>query len=112
MPDDTPKAFVVKAGDNVATLLDPTPGGTVRLLGEAPAEVVEALERTDAGHKLALAALAEGEPIVKSGVTIGFAKVAINTGQWVHLHNCRSGYDERSADLDVHTGAAEDTPYD
>lgn len=35
-------------------------------------------------HKVALADLAEGEPIVRYGVTIGHANRAIARGSWVH----------------------------
>jgi hypothetical protein len=55
--------------------------------------------------------LAEKEPIVKFGVTIGLANAAIPAGAWVHLHNCSSQVDERSSHLDVKTGAALDTVY-
>ena len=36
----------------------------------------------------------------------------IRAGEWVHLHNIRSVYDERSSHLDVMTGAPKDTRYE
>src|SRR6185312_6281602 len=39
------------------------------------------------GHKIAVVRIAEGEPIRKFGQIIGFAKTAIEPGDWVHEHN-------------------------
>jgi len=64
------------------------------------------------GHKVALADIAAGDAVVKFGVPIGKASVAIKAGQWVHLHNCASFLDERSQTLDVHSGATTDTVYE
>lgn len=36
------------------------------------------------GHKIALADMAEGEPIVRYGQVIGHAKTSIQQGEWVH----------------------------
>lgn len=44
-----------------------------------------------AGHKLAYAAIAQGQPIIKYGQTIGFAKAAIAPGDHVHTHNVELG---------------------
>lgn len=44
-----------------------------------------------AGHKLASATIAPGQPIIKYGQTIGFAKVAIAPGDHVHTHNVELG---------------------
>jgi altronate hydrolase len=43
------------------------------------------------GHKIATRAVATGEPIVKYGQVIGFAKEPIQPGDHVHLHNCEMG---------------------
>ncbi len=43
------------------------------------------------GHKVATKALGPGEPIVKYGQVIGFAKEPIQPGDHVHLHNCEMG---------------------
>ena len=55
--------------------------------GAAPMGVT-AVERVPRGHKMALAPIAEGEPIRKFGQIIGFAAKPIAPGQWVHEHNC------------------------
>lgn len=39
------------------------------------------------GHKVALRAIAPGEPVYKFGQVIGFASQEIEPGQWVHGHN-------------------------
>ena len=49
---------------------------------------------------------------LSTGVTIGQATRDIASGAWVHLHNMRSLYDERSGHLDVRTGAPKDTIYE
>jgi hypothetical protein len=43
---------------------------------------------------------------------IGSASRDIAPGEWVHLHNCVSRFDERSKTLDVQTGAVTDTIYE
>jgi altronate hydrolase len=40
-----------------------------------------------AGHKIAIAPIAEGAPIRKYGQTIGFAREVISPGEHVHTHN-------------------------
>ncbi len=42
------------------------------------------------GHKIAVAAMAAGDPVVKYGEVIGFATAAIRPGEHVHVHNVRS----------------------
>ncbi len=43
------------------------------------------------GHKIAIAPIAEGEPVIKYGQTVGFATVHISPGQHVHTHNLSVG---------------------
>jgi altronate hydrolase len=43
--------------------------------------------RIPRGHKMAVAPIAEGEPVRKYGQIIGFASKSIAPGQWVHEHN-------------------------
>lgn len=43
-----------------------------------------------AGHKLALKSIADGEPIIKYGCTIGTATCDIQVGDWVHTHNVKT----------------------
>ena len=106
------RAFQVKPEDNVATLLDEGAAGeSIEVLGAAP-RTIELREPIALGHKSALREIAEGEAVVKFGVPIGIATRPIQTGEWVHLHNCASTVDERSGTLDVHTGATTDMAYE
>ena len=107
-----PFALCVHPADNVATLLEDSPPGPVDLLGLPQAASIAAVEAISRGHKLALAPLAAGEAVVKFGVPIGHATVAIAAGAWVHTHNCASPLDPRSATLDRHSGAPTDTRYE
>ena len=64
-----------------ATVLPGTPVG----------DNVLATQRIPAGHKVAVRAIAVGEPIRRYGQIIGFASAAIAPGQHVHVHNCEMG---------------------
>ena len=83
----------------------------VEVLGDASARQIELVEPVKLGHKVALDAIAEGEPVLKFGVSIGQATRQIMPGEWIHLHNCRSYLDERSSTLDLESGATTDTIY-
>lgn len=107
-----PRCFKVQVVDNVATMLDDVAAGVrVHVLGDSD-RIVESLEPISMGHKIALIDIAAGKSVVKFGVPIGHASRAIRAGQWVHLHNLTSNFDERSQTLDVQTGAATDTKYE
>ena len=105
-------AFQIHVQDNVATALNVLKTGDVRLLGDANTKRISAMEEIPSGHKIALLGIARGEKIIKYGVPIGCATKDIPAGTWVHLHNIRSLYDERSSHLDVKTGAPKDTKYE
>lgn len=101
-------AFRIHPHDNVATLLGDGEGSVTLVGGDA----VALNGPVAMGHKVALADIAAGEAVVKFGIAIGTASVAIRAGDWVHLHNCTSRFDERSGGFDVVTGAAKDMAYD
>jgi len=105
-----PRCFQVNARDNVATLLDPGEG-VLEVIGEIRREICP-LEPIQASHKVALEDIRAGQPVIKFGVPIGSATRDIRAGEWVHLHNCASQFDQRSQTLDVHSGATTDTPYE
>jgi hypothetical protein len=108
------RCFQVHLLDNVATLLDDVsaPSVAIYVLGSTNTADVIALEPITAGHKIAVRDIAAGEPVIKFGVEIGRSTAAIRAGEWVHLHNCRSNFDERSQTLNVHTGATTDMKYE
>jgi hypothetical protein len=105
-------AFQVHAADNVATLLDEAAAGApLQIVGPAPNSTLAAHEKIELGHKVAVAAIPEGAPVIKFAINIGIATRPIEPGEWVHLHNCRSQLDERSGHFDVHTGEPGDNAY-
>lgn len=104
------RAVRIHPDDNVATLLDDARPGIVQIVGSERLEIT-ATEPIAAGHKIALRAVAANAPILKYGFPIGHATRDLTTGEWVHLHNLASNYDERSSTLDVETGAPTDTAH-
>ncbi len=68
-------------GDNVVVATEKIEAG------ETAASGVAAVQRIPFGHKMAAAAIGQGEPVVKFGQIIGFAKQPIGPGEWVHEHN-------------------------
>ena len=105
------RAFEIDKSDNVATALVEIPKGKLRLLGECHEDSMECTEKIPAGHKVAVCDISQNEMIMKYGIPIGKATADIKKGQWVHLHCMKSNYDERSAYLDVITGAPKDIEY-
>lgn len=107
-----PLALSIHPDDNVATALEDSPAGTLSILGESAQQSLQAVESIARGHKVALAPIASGSPVLKFGVRIGSATADIRAGEWVHTHNCASRFDARSSTLDRHTGAPTDTKYE
>jgi len=82
-----PRAFVLNAGDNVATLVDPAkPGEAVALVGAGSGSVVSTAAIAF-GHKVATRAIGKGQQIIKYGKVIGQATHSIAVGEHVHVHN-------------------------
>ena len=105
------RCFKINPADNVATLLDDASAGPVEVLGQTDLSITLS-ETVKIGHKIAIYDIAPGQSVIKFGVSIGRASREIRAGQWVHLHNLTSDFDERSQTLDLHTGAATDTKYE
>lgn len=102
--------FQINPNDNTAVMLDDgTPDAVVQVIGQA--RTVTLTQAIAYGHKVALADLAQHAPVFKYGIRIGHATQAIQTGDWVHLHNCASDYDERSGSLEIASGKPTDTVY-
>ncbi|HVZ13568.1 MAG TPA: UxaA family hydrolase, partial [Bauldia sp.] len=77
----TPRFLRLNPADNVVVSVDP-------ILPGAVAEGITAISRVPKGHKMATAAIHEGEPVLKFGQIIGFATADIRPGEHVHTHNC------------------------
>ena len=104
--DTMQQCFKIHPADNVATLIEDTPPGELQVVGGRPLGVREAISL---GHKVSLCPIPCDAPVIKYGITIGLATHDIQTGEWVHLHNCRSLLDERSSTMDLHTGVPKAT---
>lgn len=90
------KLIRINPRDNVAVALHPVAAGETLLVGGG---AVTAAEEIPQGHKIALAGIACGQPVVKYGYPIGHATADIAAGAWVHTHNMRtnlSGEEEYS----------------
>ena len=73
--------------DNVAVALVDLIAGAVIPSDSGPIELTEPIAF---GHKLALADIPSGAPVVKYGEQIGLASRDIRRGQHVHVHNVAS----------------------
>ncbi len=60
---------------------------------------LEAKEPIPFAHKIALRPIEEGAQVIKYGVPIGRAKVAIEAGSHVHVHNIKSDYVNNEVDF-------------
>jgi len=77
--------------DNVAVALEDVAQGEVLTVEGVQVTAAQDVQR---GHKLALAPIPAGSPVMKYGCAIGVAKEDITPGQWVHVHNVRTGLSE------------------
>ncbi|MEA2928404.1 MAG: altronate hydrolase, partial [Hyphomicrobiales bacterium] len=76
----TPRTVRLSPNDNVVVAVDPIPEG-------AAAAGVTARARVMRGHKMAVAPIAQGQPVRKYDQIIGFATQPIAPGEWVHTQN-------------------------
>jgi altronate hydrolase len=76
-----PRTIRLNASDNLVVAVDAIPEG-------ATIHGAVARARIQKGHKMAIAAIAQGESVRKFGQTIGFAHGAIAAGDHIHTHNC------------------------
>ena len=74
--------------DNVAVALAPLSAGTAI---EPDGISLTLAEDIPQGHKFALKQIPEGGQVIKYGCPIGIAKEEILPGQWVHIHNIKTG---------------------
>lgn len=82
------RIFKIHENDNVAVAIETIGAGECV---EAAGERMVANMEIPAGHKMALADIAEGEAVIKYGCPIGFARENIKKGDWIHVHNIRTG---------------------
>ncbi len=80
--------FKIHENDNVAVAIETIPSGTcVDVNGEKVTSNME----IPAGHKMALRDIKAGEQVIKYGCPIGNAKEDIKKGDWIHVHNVKTG---------------------
>lgn len=80
-------AVHVNPKDNVAVAIREIKAGeSVTGIGDLELRANEDIMRN---HKVAIAQVAENEPVLKYGETIGFASGPIRPGDWVHSHNMK-----------------------
>ena len=94
------------ASDNLAVAIDAIRAGDT-------VQGVVATDRVPRGHKMAIAAIAKGQPVMKFGQVIGFAAGDIPPGTWLHEHNVvlhdfarDYGYAEEARPTDMLAAAA------
>jgi len=79
-PALTPRTVRLHESDNLVVAVDPIMPGSV-LHG------VTAKDRVMRGHKMAITAIPQSEPVLKFGQIIGFASKPVEPGEWLHEHN-------------------------
>jgi len=85
-------AILLRAGDDVAVAKQKLTGGTVIVLEDGG--TVPLRHDVPAGHKFALQAVKEGDPVHKYGQIIGYATLDIRAGDHVHTRNLGYGRGE------------------
>jgi altronate dehydratase len=80
-------AVLVNPKDNIAVAIKEIKAGeTVTGIGDLELQANEDIMRN---HKVAIAVVAENDPVLKYGERIGFASRPIRPGDWVHSHNLK-----------------------
>lgn len=113
MEDLREVCYMVTKEDNVATAMADLDIGDIKITGDVPevGYTVKSVQKIPFGHKIALRDIKKGEGIIKYGVVIGISTGDIQKGCHVHMHNMKSAYDYRSAELDPLTVHARDIEY-
>ncbi|PFO08668.1 galactarate dehydratase [Bacillus sp. AFS076308] len=70
----------INDNDNVAITVNAIPAGTIVI------DAIQANQDIPQGHKIALCNIGEGDPIVRYGVTLGYALHSIKKGDWINEH--------------------------
>ena len=84
MTDIASDFIILHQHDNVATTRRTLKKGASVVVGDSRVKLRQTIP---GGHKVALLSINAGEQLVKYGQIIGFAKTAIEPGDWVHTHN-------------------------
>lgn len=77
----------INPADNVVVAIQPQSAGAVI---EVDGKQITVLENVPAGHKIAIADIAEGENVIKYGFPIGHAREAKKAGSWMNENNIKT----------------------
>ncbi|KAA0595165.1 altronate hydrolase [Azospirillum lipoferum] len=88
MPSSVPELLLLNPSDSVAVATREIPAGSPVSVGGFTGTTAATIP---SGHKIAIRAVAPGEPVVKYGQVIGTATQPIEPGQHVHVHNLGMG---------------------
>jgi len=90
------KAIVLNIKDNVASaLMDLKAGEQVKVhIPRGDIKEITLTQSIQLGHKFALASIARGEDVIKSGMSMGSATQAIGQGEHVHTQNVSNEHDD------------------
>jgi altronate hydrolase len=103
---EAPDTLRVHPDDHVATALRDLAIGETVIVDGAALTLVDPVPR---GHKLAIRAIAPGEPVLKFGFPIGRATASIAAGAHVHTHNLHTAL-EGQGDYAWHPEVAPPAP--
>jgi len=79
----------INPNDNVIVALQTLPAGTEVVLEDG--KKIVATAEVPAGHKMAITDIPENGKVIKYGCPIGNAKTEILSGEWIHVHNLKTG---------------------
>ena len=79
----------INENDNVIVALNTIPEGAQILLEDGT--LVTSNMEIPAGHKMAITDIEKDSEVIKYGYRIGFAKEPIKCGDWIHVHNLKTG---------------------
>ncbi len=82
--------LVIDNRDTVAVALVDLSAGTPVSFADMDGQRIVTREPIPFGHKVALAAIRQGEHVIKYGASIGVADRDIQPGEHVHVHNLKS----------------------
>lgn len=94
----------INDNDNVAITVKAIPEGTIVI------DTILANQDIPQGHKIALCNIGEGEPIVRYGVTLGYALHSIKKGDWINEHMLQLPIPPSLEEMEFATNLVTDLP--
>ncbi|PLS08345.1 galactarate dehydratase [Neobacillus cucumis] len=94
----------INENDNVAITVNAIPAGTIVM------DAIPANQDIAQGHKIALCNIGEGEPIIRYGVTLGYALHSIKKGDWINEHMLKLPIPPALDEMEFATNLIKDLP--